>query len=86
MKYIIFKQNDLVMPVVFPDHITHSQIKIENAKPISAGFLNFESGLPIAYGESESLNLRSSPMDSMVLTRLILNMGTAYFLDFDETD
>jgi len=38
MKYIIFKDNKsgLIMPIVFNEHVTHSQVKVEGATPISA--------------------------------------------------
>lgn len=39
MKYVIFRENNLLHPVVFADHTTHSQIKIEGAVPVSAGFV-----------------------------------------------
>jgi hypothetical protein len=43
MKYVIFKGNGLVHPVLFGDHTAHSQIKVEGAEPISAGFVRFDS-------------------------------------------
>lgn len=38
MKYIILEQirTGLKMPVIFPDHITHSSITIEGTPPVSA--------------------------------------------------
>lgn len=63
MKYVIFKQKQLLMPVIIPEHVTHSQIKIVGAKPISAGFFENESGIVNTFGKSESLNLKSKPED-----------------------
>jgi hypothetical protein len=82
MKYVIFKYNTLFMPIMCPDHVTHSQVKIEDAEPISAGF--FEMGMigpTKVYGHSESLDLKPHPRDLDLLQRSFLEMGTAYFID-----
>lgn len=39
MKYVIFREKNMLHTVVFAEHTTHSQIKIEGAKPVSAGFV-----------------------------------------------
>lgn len=46
MKYVVFEQEKtgLKMPVLFPDHITHSSVKIEGTKVVSAVFLSNRTG------------------------------------------
>ena len=87
MKYVIFKRKDLYMPIIFPEHITHSTIKIEDdeTKIFSAGFLVISSmGLANVLPEkSESLQIGPSPFDAIILNRALLNSGTAAFLDFN---
>jgi len=61
MKYVVFKQFDFYWPVVFPDHITHSDVKIPGMTPASAGFVDSRSIR--VYGKSESLNLEPAPGD-----------------------
>ena len=83
MKYIIFKHKDLLMPVIFPDHITHSQIKIEDAIPISAGFVAIDlNGFTNVYGESDSLNLIPHEEDRFLLDNSLNNRGTVSFLNY----
>ena len=53
-------------PVVFPDHITHDQVKVEGFAPVSAGFVDVRNCM--AFGESKSLGLKSNPDDTMLLT------------------
>ena len=53
MKYIIFKEKNMLHPVVFADHTTHSQIKIEGAKPVSAGFVMQDKTGIKCYGKSD---------------------------------
>ena len=36
----MFRQNDVYMPVIFPDHVTHSTVVIKHAIPVSAGFIS----------------------------------------------
>lgn len=83
MKYVIFKGNGLVHPVLFGDHTAHSQIKVEGAEPISAGFVRFDScGIPHCYGRSDSLNLESrGEKDEDIIHRAHnLSGGTMLFL------
>jgi len=91
MKYIIFEKVNknssltdikLIMPIMFPDHITHSQVKIKSAIPISAGFYKFNRLYDISvYGQSESLNLTSRSTDAEYIRRALVDMGTSFFLD-----
>ncbi len=75
------------MPVIFPDHVTHSQVKIEgeDVEVFSAGFLNINSiGLAEVLPEgSESLNKMPSELDKDILNRALMNAGTMFFLDFN---
>lgn len=81
MKYVIFKdKNGTIMPVIIPDHVTHSQIQIKEAKAVSAGFFKFEKAEIVTYGESLSLNLKPCESDSHYLLHVILNSGTYAFL------
>lgn len=89
MKYIIFKdkKSGLFQPVIFGEHTTHSQISIDGAEPISAGFclLSEEDGLSV-YGESDSLGLKPQKKDGAYLRMLLCSVGTSYFLDYDKID
>lgn len=75
------------MPVIFPDHITHSSIKIneDEIEVFSAGFvdLNLKGTVTVLPEPSESLKIGPSPMDEQILNRAMMNFGTAYFLDFN---
>jgi hypothetical protein len=84
MKYIIFKDtvSGLIQPVLFGEQTVHSQIKIERAKPVSAGFFSFENGEMSVYGKSDSLNLESQETDLDYIIKAFMNMGTLYFLEF----
>ena len=85
MKYVIFKSKELFMPVIFPDHITHSQVKIEDSEVYSAGFLKISTTgfVEVLPERSESLNIGPKEMDQSILIRAVHNFGTAYFLNFD---
>ena len=76
----------LFMPIIFPEHVTHSQIKIEEAEPISAGFVTFSSlGLPkvdMTKG-SDSLKLMPHERDEDLLENAMLGMGTNAFMDWE---
>ena len=69
MKYVMFKQGPLYMPIIFPDHVTHSQVKVDGAVPDSAGFMRigFESKIVTVYGRSESLNIGRKDHDQQLL-------------------
>ena len=86
MKYIIFKHGTLFHPVLFSNHTTHSQVKLEGATPISAGFVSFSETLrlPKCYGNSTSLKLESrGELDEEIISRFQLNSGTSSFIDYD---
>jgi hypothetical protein len=83
MKYIIFKDNKsgLIMPIVFNEHVTHSQVKVEGATAISAGFCN--STCSSIYGKSDSLKLSPGINDLEYLNGFTLDMSTSYFVDYE---
>lgn len=85
MKYVIFKGNGCYHPVLFADHTTHSQIKVENATPISAGFVKFNStNEPTCYGKADSLKLESNPeQDEQIIHLWQRNHGMSMFIDYD---
>ena len=82
MKYVIFKdkKSGLIQPVVFGEHTMHSQIKLDGAEPISAGFFDFSGGTPSIYGKSDSLKLESNDADLDYIIRVFMNMGALYFI------
>lgn len=87
MKYVVFEdvKTGLKMPVVFPDHITHSTIKIEGANPISAGFclVGTEEIVSIGNGGSESLNLSPAVGDRELIIAVLCNAGMYAFMGFN---
>ena len=80
-KYIIFtcaKNAIDELPVIFPNEITHStmarsvMVLPSLRVPVSAGFYHIsDKGTYVCTGHSESLNLKSRPIDSDILTRFL---------------
>lgn len=87
MKYVVFEDinTGLKMPVVFPDHITHSAIKIDCAKPVSAGFciVGTEEIVTIGTGKSDSLNLSPAAGDRELIIAVLCNAGIYAFMGFN---
>jgi len=85
MKYIIFEDNKtgLIQPVIFGEHTTHSQVKIENATPVSAGFFYIDKRGFVVSGESESLGLKPKDGDEEFLKLVLYNAGTMFFINPD---
>lgn len=85
MKYVVFEQEStgLKMPVIFPDHVTHSQVKIEGVKPVSAGFclVGTDELVTVLPDESESLQLGPVPGDRELLISVLCNAGVYAFLN-----
>lgn len=81
MKYVIFKYRKVFMPVIIPEHVTHSQIKVTGAKPVSAGFFSSGGGTVTVYGRSESLKLEPGERDPELLQSVVNGYGTMYFLE-----
>lgn len=89
MKYVIFKNDkgSLFHPVVFGDHTSHSQVKLEQCHPISAGFFTQKLDRSIeVFGRSESLDLVSDPRDAKLIELMLLNYGTSFFLNYEELE
>ena len=85
MKYIIFKDGGLEVPIIFPETMDHSQFV--GFRPISAGFVSFYGGdvplegascndnaiLACVGGESTSLGLKSRLVeDKEILVKEIM--------------
>lgn len=78
MKYIIFRlDNPNIKPedcfiagVIFPDCVSHSQVKLKDMIPITAGFCKYNFGEYECFGNSESLNLKSIKSDEDILYRM----------------
>lgn len=89
MKYVIFKNDrgGLFHPVVFGDHTTHSQVKLEGCHPVSAGFFTQKRDRSVeVFGKSESLNLESDPRDAKLVELMLLNYGTSFFLNYEDME
>lgn len=87
MKYVIFKKNSLFMPVIIPEHINHCDVKIGDARPVSAGFfhLSDKGMLEIDMDKpSESLNLKPDPGDTVLLTAVLCGMTMSFYIDLNE--
>ena len=88
MKYVIFKRKSLLLPVIIPEHCTHSEVKIEGFTPINAGFCSVCSGIvevDLKHGY-ESLGLKPGIRDAVLLTGLLCNMTGSFFLNLDDLD
>lgn len=78
MKYIIYEENGLELPLVFPEGIKHFDIVCAiRQKVVSAGFCNVRSSTDggedvwIAHGKSTGLCLESRPQDNAILTKMM---------------
>lgn len=68
------------MPVIIPEHVTHSSVTIKDAEPVSAGFFTLDNGIKVT-GRSQSLNLEPMPaLDQCLLTATLANAGMYAFL------
>jgi hypothetical protein len=73
MKYIIFEQAGLELPLVFPDLIEHKVMAGER-KVVSAGFVNLNLDNEIRIGgDSLTLNVKSRPQDAEIITKHLKN-------------
>jgi len=63
LKYVIFDNCGITIPVVFPSDIgvTHRDIDVLDCKPISAGLCKLDGVNTKCYGNSPSLHLQSRP-------------------------
>ena len=86
MKYIVFQEMNTgsKMPIIFPDHITHSTIKIDGAKPVSAGFCLVGTEEIGTTGKSDSLNLSPAVGDRELIIAVLCNAGMYAFMNFSQ--
>ena len=94
MKYVIFKTEHhshiMYEPVIFPEHVVHSTIKIESQEGLikheihSAGFFYLKQGHVIVEERgSESLNIGPDLVnDQKILTFVLINAGTTFFIQY----
>ena len=82
MKYIVFEDDKtgLKEPVIFGDHTTHSQVKVERAHPVSAVFFTVDDGTVSTYGDAQSLGLEPKDGDTTLLYYVLQGFGTIYFM------
>ena len=74
MKYIIFDDRGLDVPVIFPPHWDHAQTaqKFPGKVVLSAGFVEMDdSGKIVARGASRSLKVESRPEDTDTIIRAL---------------
>lgn len=85
MKYVVFRQKNLFIPVIIPECATHCHVRILNAKPVLAGFFTIQNGeVLISNLSSESLNLGPGKLrDIKLLTDLLNNSGMYAFVSYD---
>lgn len=70
MKYVMLRRASFRFPVVFPDHIEHSQL--QGADVVSAGFVTMdENGTARTYGKSTSLGKSPTKGDETILTEFL---------------
>lgn len=97
MKYVVFKRNQLLLPVIVPEHCSHAGIQIEGFTPISAGFFSIEMykihmtkdnrRLPfceivLSDQISESLRIGPREEDKRLIEDMLINSGMYAFLSF----
>ena len=92
MKYVMFKmllgEKQLVqyMPVIFPEHVCHDQVKIEGAEVVSAGFC-YTEGCDISIPNQKSTSLGIGPnkeRDTLMLEDTLMDMGTMSFTELPD--
>lgn len=86
MKYVVFEQEGtgLKMPVLFPNHVTHSQVEISGMKVVSAGFcfIGGDEIVTISSDVSDSLNIGPAKGDKELIIATLCNAGVYAFLNF----
>ena len=71
-KYVVFELQGLEVPVVFSPLITHKDVRVGDAKVVSAGFCDIdENGNYFVWGESVSLEKKCRPQDVDLLNALL---------------
>lgn len=62
MKYIIFNRKEVSLPIIFHEHINHSQVDLGNEwKPVSAGFCYLKEGWLTVDKTRKSTSLKLKP-------------------------
>lgn len=100
MKYVIFRTEgkgaNIYKPVIIPEHVTHSTVKIDEHngkerspinqnKVFSAGFCWISGGKMVVdeNRKSDSLGIGPKPeTDSKILTAVLLNAGASFFIEY----
>jgi len=72
------------MPVIFPEHVTHSTVKIDDCVADSAGFFAIKNGITILDEGSESLKLSpNKERDEQLIVATLMNMGIYAFVVYN---
>lgn len=79
MKYIIIETQKGMIPFIFPNCLLHSEIACQMKNYLERAYSNvidiksagfWDVNLRQCYGESMSLNLKSSPEDTVIISNL----------------
>lgn len=95
MKYVIFKKEDEIgetfYPILMPEHITHSSVKIEENEKLtvySAGFCYIDQKTKLLKVDKEktSISLKIGPKkgDFYILNNIILETGIYGFQNYKD--
>lgn len=72
-KFVIFGSSEGGVPVMFPMGVSHANVagllRSLLGEPVSAGHVSWLDGIPTAFGDSQSLGLKSRPEDTELLMR-----------------
>lgn len=78
MKYVMFEAaTGHKFPVIFPDMITHADVRVEGMKVVSAGDVISDTGECI--GRSASLNLAPASGDSLLVLATLTNNSSLLY-------
>lgn len=70
-KYIVVEEDGEPYPIIFPEHIAHSEIGGLFRRVVSAGFVLLGETEATAFGRSASLGVGSRSGDSQLLSRAL---------------
>lgn len=85
MKYIVFDEDFLEVPIIFPGHIPHLKflpVFGENPSIISAGFVSHNEDGFACWGDSESLHVASRGKVDADLMNEFFSPGMGFFANF----
>jgi len=70
-KYIMFNNNSLRVPIIFPYTVSHAEMAnhFPRWEVVSAGFVQWTKDGILAYGNSITLNVKSHPSDTDFMRR-----------------